>query len=190
MIDSTNPRILADNIRAQNSDISTLQTTVTNQGDAIEALRSFSTDEIDTGIKLGDDPIYRKVFVIEEMPNTTTLNINHGISNLKYALALYGATKPVPGTAGLPMPYANSLLLRYNYEVIVVQATSNLSNTSGIVVFEYAKSGPTSLTTPAPDDTRSIEPEEREEKPIIDEPIEKPVVEVKKTTRKKSTTTE
>ena len=59
------------------------------------------------------------------------------------------------------------------------------------IAVEYTKSAsPSPDLIPAPDDTRSIEPEAREEdpeaEPVTDESIEEPVVEVKKTTRKKT----
>lgn len=177
MIDSTNPRVMADNIKelsalsgSQASDISALQTTVTAQGNAIGALGSYSTDEVDTGMKYGDKTIYRKIFEIESMPNNTSVQIPHGIENLDVCMHLYGIMQTTQGQAGQPIPYGNGLLLRYNWTVIVIQTSSDFSGNSGIVVIEYTKSA-----SPSPDlslvpdpDTRSLEESEVEE-PINEE---------------------
>ena len=190
MIDSTNPRILADNIRAlsgasgsQASDISALQ-------DAVEALGTYSTEEIDTGIKYLGETVYRKVFDVEALPNATTMNIAHGVSNLGLVFNLRGIVDDEGGTTyGRPIPFSTTLLLNFSAINIVIAATTDWSTRSAKIIFEYTKAAaPSPDLSPAPDDTRSIETEVREEEPIIDEPIEEPVVEVKKTTRKKTTT--
>ena len=190
MIDSTNPRILADNIRDL-IDKQTAEATeiLALQGD-VEALRSYSTTEADTGKKWIDNSlIYRKVLFIESLPNATTLNVDTGIVNLKDILNAHGFIPQGEGVQGRILPYSNQLVLRYSGNNLVVTASADYSSYSAYIILEYTKSAaPTSLISPAPDDTRSIGPEEREEESIIDEPIEEPVVEVKKTTRKKTTT--
>ena len=202
MIDSTNPRVMADNIRhlsgesgSQASDISALQTTVTDQGNAIEALGTYSTVEVDTGMKLGDDTIYRKVFNLEGLPNATTDTIPHGISNLGLVTILYGVAQKTATYQGRMFPFSNLLLVHFDASNIYVTSTVDRSDVPGIVVIEYTKSAPSSLTSPAPDDSRSIENEDpdirsEEIEPEVNEeaPEEEPVVETK-TTRKKSTST-
>lgn len=197
MIDSTNPRIMADNIRhlseeagSQASDISTLQTTVGSQGDAIEALQTYSATEVKTGLKYGDDDIYRKTFTLEGLPNNSAINIPHGVDNIGIVFQIYGfmQSSPTENVDGRTIPSA-AISVFYRGVNIRISTTTDLSTCPAVLVFEYTKSAaPTSLTSPAPDDTRSIEPEEREEDPIIDESIEEPVVEVKKTTTRKKTT--
>lgn len=197
MIDSTNPRILADNIRAlsgeagsQASDISALQTTVTAQGNDIEALGSYSATEVNTGKKFLGSDVFRKVFNVEHLPNSTTASFEHGITNLENIIDIGGFIPPAADFAGRPIPYSNNILVCWSATVIQIITTSDLSERSGVVWVEYTKSAsPSPDLAPAPDDTRSIEPVIREEAPE-EEPIEEPVVEVKKTTRKKTTTTE
>ena len=180
MIDSTNPRILADNIRALQA--------------AVETLGAYSTEETNTGKKwIDDSTIYKKVFFVESLPNATTKSINHGITNLKNVIKLEGLCQAAEGASGFPFPYATTLLLRYTSTQIAIQASGNSSSQSAYIIMEYTKSAtPSNLVSPSPDGTRSIEPViregESEVEPIIDEPIEEPVVEVKKTTRKKTTT--
>ena len=189
MIDSTNPRILADNIRdLTDKQIAEAAEILALYGN-IEALISYSTTEADTGKKWVDDSaIYRKVLFIESLPNATTSNVDTGITNLKDIINAHGFIPQSEGVQGRILPYSNQLVLRYSGNNLVVTASADYSSYSAYIILEYTKSAaPTSLTSPAPDDTRSIEPEEREEEPIIDEPIEEPIQEVKKTTRKKST---
>ena len=210
MIDSTNPRSMADNIRylsgaseSQASDISdldtavgTLQTTVGAQGNAIGALQTFSTDEVDTGMKWIDDSnIYRKVIPVETFPNNTTQNVQHGIDNLGVVTCIYGIMLLRPGVMpGRMFVGAGSPQLTYSSTVVTIGTSSDMSSESGFIIMEYTKTAPESRTSPSPeDDTRSIEPEEIPEDEYIEPevieeaPEEEPVQEVKKTTRKKST---
>jgi len=172
MTDSTNPRVMADNIRelsgvsgSQASEISELQTT-------IEAIGSYSTTEVNTGMKLGNDDIYRKVFHIEHMPNATTDDYPHNITNLGIVTRLYGVVQ-CGDSEGYMFPYYNTRLLRYTNTYIKVQATTDLSDRSGIVIMEYTKAAAT-LTSPAPD-TRTIEEPEEIRKEIPEETPEKNV---------------
>ena len=185
MIDSTNPRILADNIRALSGEAG-------SQASDILALQTYDDEETDTGMKWIDgSTIYRKVFVINSLPNNETLTINHGVTNLGVVTNFYAIQNQSEGVNGRASNYGSTYLLaRFTSSNVLVQSTSDLSASSGFVLMEYTKSAtPSALNSPAPDDSRSIEPEAREEIPE-DEPIEEPVVEVKKTTRKKTITTE
>ena len=180
MIDSTNPRILADNIRALSAKGNTL-------GDAIEALGSYSTTEFDTGKRwLNDEPIYQRVLTFESSISISYdafTNTNVDFPDISKIINCFGISS-TGGFCGLLAYHASNKVL------VQTERNGGTMSLKNIVV-EYTKSvSPAALTSPAPDDTRSIEPEVREEEPIIDESIEEPVVEVKKTTRKKTTTTE
>lgn len=180
MIDSTNPRIMADNIRhlskesgSQASDISTLQATATAQGNAIEALGSYSVTEIDTGKKWLGDNIYRKVFIVDSMPNNTTLTIAHNISDLGVVTLLYGVMQPKGNAVGRFIPTANNPGISIGGPYIYIGTTSNYSEQSAIVVIEYTKSAsPSPDLALAPDDIRSINLEEIPDAEDEPEPIE------------------
>ena len=192
MIDSTNPRIMADSIRA-------LHGTVTTQGNALEALGSYSATEVNTGMKYGDSDIYRKIFEIESFPNNTAVNIQHEITNLDKMLLCYGIVYHKPGVdSGRMFVGSTNPGLTFSATYLYLKTTTDMSNMAGCIVLEYTKSAaPSTLTSPAPDVTRSIEPEEIPEDEYIEpevireapeeEPIEELVQEVKKATRKKST---
>ena len=188
MIDSTNPRILADNIRELSDKEIIHAAEIGALTSGLEALGSYSTTEIDTGMKYGDDRIYRKIFTLEALPNNDALLVPHGVTNLGQVITLRAIATGVG--SGFPIDYRNLAFLSFTSVNIILTTVADYSGQKGLIVFEYTKSAaPSNLASPAPDDTRSIEPEVREEEPEA-EPIEEPVVEVKKTTRKKTTTTE
>ena len=192
MIDSTNPRILADNIRSLTDKTEGLSDAQIAQAAELVALGAYSTDEIDTGKKwLDNSIIYRKVIFVETLPNAGSTEIV--ITGLKDIISIGGFMPETTGFAGRPVPYSNVVLFRYNAGRLYVVTSSDYSSYSAYIIVEYTKSAASSSDlAPAPDDTRSIEPEVREEdpeaEPVIDEPIEEPVK--KTTTRKKTTTTE
>ena len=198
MIDSTNPRIMADNIRKlSDKQIAEAAEILALQGD-IEALGSYSATEANTGKKFLGSDVFRKVFTIEHLPNSTTESFEHGIPNLDNIIDIGGYIPAAPDFAGRPIPYSNNIVVRWSATVIQIITTSDLSARSGVLWIEYTKStAPAALTSPAPDDTRSIEPEEIPEDEYIEpevireapeeEVIEEHIQEVKKTTRKKTT---
>ena len=169
MIDSTNPRVMADNIRKlSDKQIAEAAEIVALQGD-IEALGSYSTTEVDTGKKWIDgSAIYRKVFVIENLPNSTTDTVAHNISNIGVVTALYGVAQYATGHWGLTIPYSTVILLRYNATNLAITTTSDYTYASAIIVLEYTKSAaPTPNVLPSPDpDTRTLEEPEPEPEPI------------------------
>ena len=187
MIDSTNPRVMADNIRhlsgesgSQASDISTLQTTVAAQG-------TYSTTETDTGKKwIDNSSIYRKIFVVEDPSIGELQTIAHGVSNLGDVVDIHGIAQVATGFSGKFVPYRQDILITFtgtNIEYSIAVGQSGLKKM--YIFFEYTKSAaPSPDLVPAPDDSRSIEPEEI---PEDREAETEPVAEVKKTTRKKST---
>ena len=171
MTDSTNPRVMADNIKmlaassgSQAADISTLQTTAETQGDAIKALGSYSATEVDTGMKYGDKTIYRKIFVVDPLPNNTTESFNHGIENLGDVLSIGGVSQ----VASKP---GRNISVLFNVAQISVQTSTDLSDTRGIITIEYTKfAAPTPDVLLAPDsDTRSLEEPELEKPEPIEE---------------------
>ena len=190
MIDSTNPRIMADNIRAltdvsgsQASDISALN-------DAIEAYTIYVSDEVKIG-KVGDDDLYRKIITAETLTGGTStdvlisadfgklINIHGRVTSTNYQI-------PVP----YPVASGNLIITASMYQTSLrITVGSYYTETNAIsdvwIAVEYTKSAaPSPDLAPAPDDSRSIEPEEV---PEDREAETEPVAEVKKTTRKKST---
>ena len=143
MIDSTNPRILADNIRhlsgeseSQASDISALQ-------EAVVALGTYSTDAVDTGMRDPDNnPIYRKIIKIPNLPNATTISVPHGIVGLKDVYNLTLIMQEVIAHDGCPIPYSTAYLIRYNSTNVIIQASGDISDRPGILTIVFTISEP------------------------------------------------
>lgn len=184
MIDSTNPRILANNIRALTVKSQELSDAQIAQAAELAALGAYSSDEVNTGMKYGDFDIYRKTFEVNNPVIGELTTIAHGVSNLSLVFDCHGVAQTAPGFSGKNVPYSTNILITFNGTNIEYNITSGQSAIKKlIIIFEYTKSAsPSPDLSTAPDDSRSIEPEIREEAPE-----EEPVVEVKKTTRKKTT---
>ena len=187
MIDSTNPRVMADNIKKLDAE---------TQGivKSIATGRTLSTTEFLTGETYNDKPVYSRIFEVNSLPNNSVLNILHN-TNLDSVLALYGTATQSSGS-GVSLPFASSIQLKYSSTSVIIQTTGDYSGHSGILLFKYTKSAaPSAALSPAPDDSRSLENEDPEirseeiEPEVNEEAPEEPVVETKSTTRKKSTST-
>ena len=109
--------------------------------EAIEALGYYSTDEVNTGKKLGDDDIYRKIFNIEALPNNETVSVPHGVTNLGQVVELRGIATGSSG--GFPFDYRNICYLGFTDVNIGITSSSNFSTYKGLVIFEYTKTPPT-----------------------------------------------
>lgn len=147
MTDSTNPRVMADNIRelsgvsgSQASEISKLQIT-------LEALQTYDDAETETGKKWIDgSPIYRKVFEIEALPSDTSTFQNvvtHGISNLAVVTDLNafvissGVYAPI--TYITPGNDTDSIGIQITDTYIRMKVGKDRSGNTGLVIMEYTK---------------------------------------------------
>lgn len=164
MIDSTNPRIMADNIRhlaaagsggstvvpnpegESAGDLSSLGIDGTKYGIPVYSPTAYSTDEADTGVTWIDgNKIYRKVISVGTLPNNTTKSIATGISNLGIMLRIYGIANTEAGGA-CPLPYVDdayvsgNILIDYqaNGDVRIISG-SDKSLYTGYVILEYTK---------------------------------------------------
>ena len=194
MIDSTNPRCLADNIRhlsgasgSQASDISglqtavgTLQTTVGTQGNAIGALQIYDDEETDTGKKWKDgSSIYRKVFTISELIEGSA-SVALGIDNLDTIISLEGVCKATNNYYAIG--YYNgsnsrvTCFIAGSSIVLTIGSTFASAFTECNIVLEYTKSAPAPEPEPGPEAQTSPSPEDETRSahdPEISDPIER-----------------
>ncbi len=172
MIDSTNPRIMADNIEELFS--------------MIKAISSFSTSETDTGITWGGNKVYSKLIqttapTVETAGTSVKKSVDVPSGTLvKLLLASiyndsYQANLPFIDSSGNYVRAYQTIPVNH----ITIDATSTLfSGASVDLVVFYVKPSAAALTLN--NNLRSTEDEILvEEKPIEEE------VTVKKTTRKK-----
>ena len=196
MIDSTNPRVMADNIRKLSGNQIGQAAELEALDNKIEALGSYSTTEIDTGKKWVDgSSIFRKVFILESAMSVVTGDVTHTGLNISDSDILVFAAAISSSKGYFPLfAFKNTGVLSGELDVISFRNTN--TNCSGFII-EYTKAATPDVLPSPGSDTRSIEPEEIPEDEYIEpevieeapeeEPIEEPIQEVKKTTRKKST---
>lgn len=118
------------------------------EGTIAEALirqNTYSTDEIMIGDWFGQ-PLYRRCWKIQTMPNATEMTIRTGLTGL-YVRRIYGSMHNV--TFCGPVPYvskdtvSNNVALYCNFDAtsldITVKSGANQSANSGVVFLEYTK---------------------------------------------------
>ena len=141
MIDSTNPRIMADNIKEL----------AASAGESYTP-PGYSTDEVDTGVTWIDgNKIYRKVISAGTLPNNTTKSIATGITGLGIMLRIYGIANTAGGACPLPFvddaDVSGNILIDYqaNGDVRIISG-SDKSGYTGYIILEYTKAAPTRST--------------------------------------------
>lgn len=216
MIDSTNPRVMADNIRHLNASALADESAISENATAISAnalaitanatniskLQTYSSEEIDTGkVWIDGRKIYSRVFTgTTPADNTATTVISTADLGIVDIITMYSAV--YSASSGIYRPCTGSTVWYLdgaNPGIRVYATSASYQDLPLIVILEYTKEAapspePEALTSPSPEDeTRSNEdpeisdPIERSEEPS-DEIIEEPIVETK-TTRKRSTST-
>ena len=106
----------------------------------------YSTDEQKIGTWIDGKPIYRKVIDCGTLPNATTKNIAHGISNLNTVTSFQTIAKSPSANTWLPLPATNTSNIIYNVSAymtntnIVITAGDNKSiYTQSYAIIEYTK---------------------------------------------------
>ena len=131
-------------------DLSTLTTTATTVVGAINEVNAktdnYSTTEIKTNkLWIDNKPIYRKVVNTGTLPDSTTKQIEHGISNLKRILNIFGYAY-TPNGQSYPLPWINATNVTYQTALycdstyIYMSTGTGRSNiTESYVILEYTK---------------------------------------------------
>ena len=108
------------------------------------AQQNYSTTEQVIGTWIDGKPLYRKTINFGVLPNNTTKDVNHSISNLERVIALYGTTDN--GTTHLTIPYIATIGLNYSItlncnktSVTAVTGSDRTAYTNTYIVIEYTK---------------------------------------------------
>lgn len=107
-------------------------------------MENYSSEEVVIGTFLGK-PLYRKVIEFGNLPNITTKNVNHNISNLDKIINLYGNAYDSNSTTSFPLPFTSLSSLNYCIALYATSSTVSLqtgidrSNLTGYIVIEYTK---------------------------------------------------
>jgi hypothetical protein len=131
-------------ITLNGSDGSSSSVTVDGGGGSSGNENVYSTDEIAIGTWIDGSTIYRKVILVDALPNNTTKAVDTGIDNIAIMLNLRGMANN--GQYFSPIPYVatndtNVFAITYRADTNKVRITtaSDKSEYSAYVVMEYTK---------------------------------------------------
>ena len=109
-----------------------------------EEVNDYSTDEVNTGKKWIDGkPIYRKIVNFGNLPNTTTKNVVHNISNIDFITNYYAIA--TNSTAFWKLPFVSTSTISSGLQMtidktnIIIVAGVDRSSYSAYVIIEYTK---------------------------------------------------
>lgn len=104
---------------------------------------NYSTTEQEIGTWVDGSPLYEKTVDCGAMPNNTTKNVAHLISDLGSVVQMYGMMKssnqqtPLPNVDSTAM--TNQISLSINATNIILRSSGNWSTFSGYVTLRYTK---------------------------------------------------
>ena len=125
------------------TDVVEYEEEITALGNELHALANYSTAEQQIGIWIDGKPIYRKTVDVGALPNATTKNVAHGITDFGTLIRMYGAAKN--DTTEVPLPYVTPSNLNQTMSIwrtgnnIRIQTGTDRSAYSGYVTLEYTK---------------------------------------------------
>lgn len=114
-----------------------------NVKDYVDSSNSYSTNEVKTGgTWIDGKPIYRKVVDFGALPNATTKNVAHGVSNIGDITHIYGVAHS-SAKMTIPLPYARGIpiiLYATQDDVAIEISTSDyVEFTRSEITIEYTK---------------------------------------------------
>lgn len=114
-----------------------------NVKDYVDNSNSYSTQEVKTGgTWIDGKPIYRKVVDFGALPNATTKNVAHGVSNIGDITHIYGVAHS-SAKMTIPLPYARGIpiiLYATQDDVAIEISTSDyVEFTRSEITIEYTK---------------------------------------------------
>lgn len=141
---------IADVNKINDTDMNEIKSVVNNN--AIEVTNiinaeEYSTNEVQTNKTWIDGkPIYRKCFNIGNLPNNTTKQIAHGISNMSTTIKINGTAIRSTDNDTLPIPYvtfnannSGGIVIYIDSTNIVLRTTTDRSAYVGYITLEYTK---------------------------------------------------
>lgn len=155
LIDSDTLTDIADAIREQTGDSNPIA--VSAMATQIESIvgggsHTYSTTEQEVGTWIDGSPVYEKVVDLGALPNNTTKNVAHGISNL--GRVIQAELSADNGANWITIPYAttNSTDLRYQLGFwitdtnIAIKSEWDRSAFSGFAILRYTKASASLLS--------------------------------------------
>jgi hypothetical protein len=116
-----------------------------NGDNPINVLNTYTTTEKKIGLWIDGKPLYRKVINTGQLPNATTKQVAHGISNVKrfinihgYAYTQNGQTYPLPWIHTTSVTYQTNIYCDSTY-VNIVTGVDRTNINESYVILEYTK---------------------------------------------------
>lgn len=143
ILDAQNGRL--NDVEAQGAntanDLGTLDEAL---GELTVKTTEWYTGEEVIGKWIDNRTLYRKIINTGTLPNNTSKNVAHGISNLRRAVKLYGYAFRSSDSSTIPLPYVSSEVSRVTLLVVgsnirMVTAINRTDYTESYVIVEYTK---------------------------------------------------
>lgn len=83
-------------------------------------------------------PVFKKLFLVSSLPNASSMNINHNISNIQLDNNYYININGIMGDNSKNF-YPISAKLKINNSTITIDTTDDLSSYKAIITIEYTK---------------------------------------------------
>lgn len=159
---------IADAIREQTGDSNPIM--LSSFASAISGIsgdsHEYSTDEQEVGTWIDGSPVYEKVVDLGYLPNNTTKNVAHNISNLGLIISADFVAKDTSGQyVFMPHVVANRDYIGYQVSVyatstnIVIEVGSNRSAYSGYAILRYTKASASLLNSTQSEESEGSENE-------------------------------
>lgn len=140
-----NANIPATN-KVQDTDMNEIKSVVNNNANILQGETTYSLNEIDTGkIWIDGSTIYRKVIDCGTLPNNTTKNVTHNISNLSNVIFANGVSYSSTTGNYFPIPYSAETLQAQvkmwvtNTDVYLQTLADRTGYSQTYIVLEYTK---------------------------------------------------
>lgn len=150
-----NTTSVPDANKVKASDMNEVKTVVNNNATelgntqtSLSNLNTYSTSETLIGKWIDNKDLYRKVIVINNLPNNTYSNTAHNITNLDKVVNTYGIMTSNNETLVTPLNMhgtsalfsSNTVLYRINDTNVVIGTTTDYSSYGANIIIEYTKS--------------------------------------------------
>lgn len=106
---------------------------------------NYSETEHIVGTWIDGSLLYEKTINLGALPDTTTKNVAHNITNLKEIINLSGMMVITGTSRFYPLPYvdnsstANNIAFEVNTTNVLVKTSTNFSTNSGYITLRYTK---------------------------------------------------
>lgn len=145
-IDTNTPKVViitAYDFSAYNGYITCKYTKTSDATVNIGTGNDYSTDEQIIGTWIDGKRLYQKTIEFGALPNNTSKEVNHGISNINYIVNAYGFAKHSTGNAYISIPTCltnNFIGIYCSNSVIHIETNANNSNyTISYIIIQYTK---------------------------------------------------